>query len=467
MPLSTSGATAQAAFSTKPTEKDPYRYQVGFGNNFASEALCAFFVIFILVDIHWHPFRPGVLPEGQNSPQKNKYGLYNEGVSLYIYRQGLMTSCIYIRWLVLPSSRLARKTWMREFTSGRGGVVDVWLTVAQVVVSYQTICRSRRIYSLAGQPRCMFWSPLIRTYRPLTSLHPRHFTSSHLQLESNFLPLNKKVHVSPTQLAWLPFKLPSGSEKVDWVDGIKTIAGNGDPTLREGMAIHVYLANTSMDKKAFCNGDGDMMILPQQGRLDIQTEFGKWVMILIHTPFVYFSGVMSLRSGVIGSLCVCVCMSSWYWWMDVFFFRIMVRPGELCVIQRGMKFKVSMLLRVNDWISINIRAIGHSSWWSFSRMWIRISFAWYRMLILLWLDLQEIFGTHYSLPELGPLGGNGLANPRDFETPVACFDIDQSPWEIIYKWVRNLYPSISRYWLYSEYLVNYMLVIKIIRLLTL
>lgn len=46
---------------------------------------------------------------------------------------------------------------------------------------------------------------------------------------------------------------------------------------REGLAIHVYLANESMGKKAFVNSDGDMLILPQQGRLDIQTELGKYV----------------------------------------------------------------------------------------------------------------------------------------------------------------------------------------------
>lgn len=45
------------------------------------------------------------------------------------------------------------------------------------------------------------------------------------------------------------------------------------------------------------------------------------------------------------------------------------------------------------------------------------------------IDIQEIFGSHYQLPELGPLGANGLANPRDFESPVACFDINQSSWE--------------------------------------
>ena len=46
----------------------------------------------------------------------------------------------------------------------------------------------------------------------------------------------------------------------------------------------------------------------------------------------------------------------------------------------------------------------------------------------------KISGSRFTLPDLGPLGGNGLANPRDFESPIACFDIDQnSQWEIIYK----------------------------------
>jgi homogentisate 1,2-dioxygenase len=44
-------------------------------------------------------------------------------------------------------------------------------------------------------------------------------------------------------------------------------------------------------------------------------------------------------------------------------------------------------------------------------------------------DIQEIFGSHYELPELGPLGSNGMALPRDFEHPVASFDMDTSEWE--------------------------------------
>lgn len=45
------------------------------------------------------------------------------------------------------------------------------------------------------------------------------------------------------------------------------------------------------------------------------------------------------------------------------------------------------------------------------------------------VDIHEVFGVHYELPELGPLGANGMANVRDFEHPVAGFDVDQSDWE--------------------------------------
>lgn len=264
-----SGAIAKGAFATQPTTKDPYRYQVGFGNRFASEAV------------------PGTLPEAQNSPQKCKWDLYAEQIT------------------------------GTAFVTPRAENQNAWL------------------------------------YRVRPSVAHKGFTKlpKNPDLESNFLPLNPSVHVSPTQLAWHPFDIPSQETDVDFVGGLKTIAGNGDPTLREGLAVHMYLANQSMKNTAFCNNDGDMLILPQQGRLDLQTEFG----------------------------------------------HMMVRPGELVVIQRGIRFKVDLP---------DGPARGY---------------------------IQEIFGSHYELPELGPLGANGLANPRDFESPLASFDIDQSPWEIIYK----------------------------------
>jgi homogentisate 1,2-dioxygenase len=72
---------------------------------------------------------------------------------------------------------------------------------------------------------------------------------------ADFSTLNPKVSVSPTQIAWKPFHLPPDSEKVDFIDGLKTVAGTGDPMRKEGLAIHMYLANTSMDKRAFINNE--------------------------------------------------------------------------------------------------------------------------------------------------------------------------------------------------------------------
>jgi homogentisate 1,2-dioxygenase len=71
---------------------------------------------------------------------------------------------------------------------------------------------------------------------------------------------------------------------------------------------------------------------------------------------------------------------------------MMVRPGEICVIQAGLRLRVSLPGGpVHGYIN-------------------------------------EIFGSHWELPELGPVGVNGLAYPRDFETPFASFDIDDSAW---------------------------------------
>ena len=77
-------------------------------------------------------------------------------------------------------------------------------------------------------------------------------------------------------MCWNPFHIPDENRKqIDFVDGLRTLAGNGDATTQEGLAIHVYTANVSMRNRAFCSNDGDMLIVPQQGRLDVQTEFGR------------------------------------------------------------------------------------------------------------------------------------------------------------------------------------------------
>jgi len=49
--------------------------------------------------------------------------------------------------------------------------------------------------------------------------------------------------------------------------------------------------------------------------------------------------------------------------------------------------------------------------------------------------IAEVFDTHFKLPDLGPIGANGLANPRDFETPTAWFeDRDVHAFKIVAKY---------------------------------
>jgi homogentisate 1,2-dioxygenase len=269
------GATAITAFSTEPTEVDPHRYQTGFGNRFASEAL------------------PGVLPRGQNVPQKCKYDLYSEQLN------------------------------GSSFISSRATLQHVWMYRIRPSVVHSDVATR-------------------------AELNP--------YLEACFSPLNKKVEFVAAQQAWDPFPLQAEGQ-ASFVQGIRTVGGQGDPTLKEGIAVHIYSANVSMANTAFCNNDGDFLILPQQGRLHIQTELG---------------------------------------WM-------MVRPGELVVIQAGLRFRVLL-------------PDGPSRGY-----------------------IQEIFGSHYELPELGPIGSNGMALPQDFESPVASFDIDSTPWEIVYKMAGSLH----------------------------
>ena len=55
--------------------------------------------------------------------------------------------------------------------------------------------------------------------------------------------------------------------------------------------------------------------------------------------------------------------------------------------------------------------------------------------------VAENFGLPLRLPELGPIGANGLANPRDFETPVASFEDRDDPTEVIQKSLGNLWTT--------------------------
>jgi homogentisate 1,2-dioxygenase len=71
---------------------------------------------------------------------------------------------------------------------------------------------------------------------------------------------------------WAP--LPPPDEPRDFLDGLHTLAGAGSPTLRRGCAVHLYAANRDMDRRAFYDADGDLLIIPEQGGLTLLTEVG-------------------------------------------------------------------------------------------------------------------------------------------------------------------------------------------------
>lgn len=92
-------------------------------------------------------------------------------------------------------------------------------------------------------------------------------------------------------MRWQPFGIPN--EPTDFIEGIATVCGAGDPKARSGLAIYIYTCNKSMKNKCLYNSDGDFLIgiiynvyyntldlncmcsVPQTGDLHILTEFGQ------------------------------------------------------------------------------------------------------------------------------------------------------------------------------------------------
>lgn len=98
----------------------------------------------------------------------------------------------------------------------------------------------------------------------------------------------------PNQRRWDPLPIPDAAG--DFVDGIVTMAACGNAAMQVGMGAHLYVAGRSMVDRFFYNADGELLILPQQGRLALFTECG----------------------------------------------RLEVAPGEMALIPRGMKFRVEL-----------------------------------------------------------------------------------------------------------------------------
>lgn len=84
------------------------------------------------------------------------------------------------------------------------------------------------------------------------------------------------------------------------------------------------------------------------------------------------------------------------------FGRMEVPPGSIALVPRGVKFRVEVDCECRGYVAEN-------------------------------------HGLPLRLPELGPIGSNGLANPRDFETPVAWFEDRDEPTQIIQKSLGTLW----------------------------
>jgi len=166
-----------------------------------------------------------------------------------------------------------------------------------------------------------------------------------------------EVPATPNQLRWDPFPIPA--KPTDFIEGLVTMAGNGRPDAQAGCGIHMYAANRSMADRFFYDADGELLIVPQQGRLRIATELGV----------------------------------------------LEVEPHEIAVVPRGVRFRVELP---------DGAARGY---------------------------VCENFGSPFRLPDLGPIGSNGLANPRDFMTPVAAYEDRETRCELVAKFMGRLWSA--------------------------
>ncbi|MDZ7644204.1 MAG: homogentisate 1,2-dioxygenase [Woeseiaceae bacterium] len=153
----------------------------------------------------------------------------------------------------------------------------------------------------------------------------------------------------PDPLRWAA--LPMTDSAADFVDGLTTIATNGDARTQVGIGIHIYRATRSMESRFFYDADGELLVVPELGALRLATEFG----------------------------------------------GLDVEPGHIAIVPRGVKFAVRLH---------GAEARGY---------------------------VCENYGSRFALPELGPIGSDGLANRRDFEAPTAAFEERNGEFELVAK----------------------------------
>lgn len=174
--------------------------------------------------------------------------------------------------------------------------------------------------------------------------------------------VDQKLNHTPTQLRWSPFDLDE-SKSTDWPHAMNLLAAGGDAASRTGVGYSIFTAGKSMDPTtAYYSCDGELLIIPQHGVLDIRTELG----------------------------------------------CLLVRPNEICVIPRGIRYNVALPQGPVRGYAI------------------------------------EMYQGQFILPSLGPLGSFGLANSRDFQIPVASFiqDVTQEH-KLVAKFNGGLYTAVQ------------------------
>ncbi len=101
-------------------------------------------------------------------------------------------------------------------------------------------------------------------------------SAQHTPLEplahSTFVAVDPHGAAEPNLCGWSP--MPYADEPMDFVDSMATFGGAGDPRLRRGFAVHLYAANRSMEQRCFYDADGDLLLVPQEGRITLMTELG-------------------------------------------------------------------------------------------------------------------------------------------------------------------------------------------------
>jgi len=75
------------------------------------------------------------------------------------------------------------------------------------------------------------------------------------------------------QYRWDPLPVPSAP--TDFIDGMRTMTSTGEARQHVGMATHIYAVTASMTDRVLVNADAEMLIVPQDGKIEIFTEMGR------------------------------------------------------------------------------------------------------------------------------------------------------------------------------------------------